>query len=68
MRSTAWPITIELSFADAGTGTQVTANGKIGGWGPLQRRYLVRAMDEFRASMEFQVSTQAPADPSAAPQ
>jgi hypothetical protein len=57
MRTTTWPVKIELLFAGAGAGSQVTANGKVGGWGPIQRRHLVRAMDELRASMEFQAST-----------
>jgi hypothetical protein len=58
MRMTAWPVTIELSFADAdaGAGARVTADGKIGGWGPIQRKNLVGVMDELRASMEFEVS------------
>jgi hypothetical protein len=62
MRATSWAITIELSLADAGTGTQVTANGKIGGWGPIQRKQLVRAMEGLRSSMEFEASTQTQAD------
>ena len=62
MRASAWPITIELSFADAGAGACVKADGKIGGWGPIQRRHLARAMDELRASFEFEASTRPQAD------
>jgi hypothetical protein len=53
MRATAWPITLELVFVGAGPGTLVTADGKIGGWGPLQRKSLVRAMGELQGAMEL---------------
>jgi hypothetical protein len=62
MRASAWPITIELAFAGAGAATRVTADGRIGGWGPLQRRQLTGAMNELRASFEFEASTQLRAD------
>jgi hypothetical protein len=58
MRASSWPITIELSVADTGAGAQVTADGKIGGWGPIQRKQLVGAMAELRASFEFEASAQ----------
>jgi hypothetical protein len=64
MRASTWPIVIELSFADARSGgssragTRVTANGKIGGYGPIQRRGLRQAMDAFRASLEFDASAE----------
>lgn len=67
VRGTTWPITIELSFADAGVNTQVTVNGKIGGWGPIQRKAVVGAMDELRASIEFEVSKRPQADTHAEP-
>ena len=51
--SAHWPITLELTFAEAAAGTQVTANGKIGGYGPIQRRALGKALEELRTSMEF---------------
>jgi hypothetical protein len=56
MRASTWPITVEFSFAAADRGTSVTLDGKIGGWGPLQRKALVRAMDELRASLEFEAT------------
>jgi hypothetical protein len=59
MRASSWPITIELSFAGAAEGTRVAAAGKIGGWGPIQRRHLIRAMDELRASFAFEATLRA---------
>jgi hypothetical protein len=54
-RATAWPITVELLFADgAGGGTAVDLHGKIGGVGPIQRRALTREVDELRESMTFE--------------
>jgi hypothetical protein len=56
MRASTWPITVELRFApeDASAGTQVEADGRIGGIGPIQRRALVRALGDLQASVAFE--------------